>query len=112
VSAQFAVSFERVIWFLRLAVLGGPAVAFLVTISICRALRVGEVERRRDGAETGEVVRLPSGGYVERHRPGAGSGGAEATADPHRVDPGERDRPALGRDLAAVTNAPQGAPRE
>ena len=68
-ATQFAVSFEGVIITLRAVVLAGPVLAYLLAVGICRALRVAENERRRHGRETGVIVRLPSGAYVELSEP-------------------------------------------
>ena len=68
-ATQFAVSFEGVILTLRTVVLAGPVIAYLLAVGICRALRTVETERGRHGIETGAIVRLPSGGYVELSEP-------------------------------------------
>ncbi len=68
-ATQFAVSFEGVILTLRGVVLAGPVIAYLLAVGICRALRAAETERQRHGVETGAIVRLPSGGYVELSEP-------------------------------------------
>ena len=49
--------------------LAGPVIAYLLAVGICRALRAAETERQRHGVETGAIVRLPSGGYVELSEP-------------------------------------------
>jgi ubiquinol-cytochrome c reductase cytochrome b subunit len=58
-----------VTWFFRIAVLAGPALAFLITRAICHAL----ADRRRDeelhGRETGRIVRNAHGGYDEIREP-------------------------------------------
>jgi ubiquinol-cytochrome c reductase cytochrome b subunit len=58
-----------VTWFFRIAVLAGPALAFLITRAICHAL----ADRRRDeelhGRETGRIVMNPQGGYTEIREP-------------------------------------------
>ena len=68
-ATEFAVSFESVLWVLRAVVLAGPVVAYLLAVGVCRALRTTETERGRHGIETGAIVRLPSGGYVELSEP-------------------------------------------
>jgi ubiquinol-cytochrome c reductase cytochrome b subunit len=58
-----------VTWTFRVLVLAGPALAFLLTRVICRAL----ADRRRDeelhGRETGRIVMNPQGGYAEIREP-------------------------------------------
>jgi quinol---cytochrome-c reductase cytochrome b subunit len=68
-ATEFRVSFEGVIWVLRAVLLVGPLVAFLGAGTVCRTLRAAEADRRQHGAETGQVVQLPSGGFVEVHAP-------------------------------------------
>lgn len=68
-STQFAVSFEGVILTLRAVVLAGPVLAYLLAVGICRAIRTAETERQGHGVETGAIIRLPSGGYVELSEP-------------------------------------------
>lgn len=68
-ATQFAVSFEGVIWTLRGVVVLGPLLAFAITRTVCRTLHTQESDRREHGAESGTIVQLPSGGFVELHRP-------------------------------------------
>src|SRR6478609_12219796 len=69
VATQFHVSLNSVTYFLRVAVFVGPVIAFLITKRICVALQRADHERLLHGAESGVIVRSPSGGYHERHRP-------------------------------------------
>ena len=66
-ATEFAVSFEGVVRVLRVLVLVGPVVALVVARTACRALRAYEVERQQHGAESGQLVQLPSGGYEVTH---------------------------------------------
>jgi ubiquinol-cytochrome c reductase cytochrome b subunit len=67
IATQFRVSFEGVIWFLRTVVLLGPPMACLLTRQICYTLQFQDRERLLHGAESGRIVQLPNGGYVEPH---------------------------------------------
>ncbi len=69
VATQFHVSLNSVTYFMRVAVFVGPVLAFLITKRICVALQRVDHERLLHGAESGVIVRSPSGGYHERHRP-------------------------------------------
>jgi ubiquinol-cytochrome c reductase cytochrome b subunit len=69
VATQFHVSLNSVTYFLRVAVFVGPVIAFLITKRICVARQRVDHERLLHGAESGVIVRSPSGGYHERHRP-------------------------------------------
>jgi ubiquinol-cytochrome c reductase cytochrome b subunit len=68
-ATQLHVSFEGVIWVLRVVVVLGPLVAYALARSVCATLRAAETERLEHGAETGLIVSSPSGGYTELHRP-------------------------------------------
>jgi quinol---cytochrome-c reductase cytochrome b subunit len=69
IATQFDVSLNAVTYFLRVAVFVGPVIAFLITKRVCVALQRVDHERLLHGAESGVIVRSPSGGYHERHRP-------------------------------------------
>ena len=69
VATQFHVSLNSVTYFMRVFVFVGPVLAFLITKRICIALQRVDHERLLHGAESGVIVRSPSGGYHERHRP-------------------------------------------
>ena len=75
-------SLNAVTYFMRVAVFVGPVLAFLLTKRICIGLQRADAERLLHGAETGVIVRDPSGGYSERHR--ADHAGRGVHADPAR----------------------------
>ena len=66
-ATQFHLSFEGVIRILRVILVVGPLLAFMVARAVCLALQAGEREQQQHGAESGRIVRLPSGGYVDVH---------------------------------------------
>lgn len=66
---QFGVSFEGVIGFLQAALVLGPVVAFVLTRRACEVLQEHDRELARHGVKTGQILRLPDGGYVEVHWP-------------------------------------------
>jgi len=68
-ATQFAVSFEGVIWVLRVVVLVGPFVAFAIARTACWTLLAHDAERQQHGAESGLISQLASGGFVELHQP-------------------------------------------
>jgi ubiquinol-cytochrome c reductase cytochrome b subunit len=53
----------------RYAVFIGPVVAYFVTKRICLGLQRKDNERLVHGYETGIIRQLPSGAYIEVHRP-------------------------------------------
>ncbi|MGV9422712.1 cytochrome bc1 complex cytochrome b subunit [Streptomyces sp. NPDC003656] len=77
IAQSFRVSVNALTWILRVALVVGPVLAFLVTRSVCRALLDAEREELAQGTESGEVRQGLTGGYesghrpVERFRPGA-----------------------------------------
>ena len=113
VATQFRVAFEDVVGVLRAVVLLGPVVAFVVARQVCATLRAAERDRHAHGAESGQVVQLPGGGFRERHaapgptaQPVLGPAGTrraaarrpEATGAPGAAEPGARpDLAASGR---------------
>ncbi|GAA1758949.1 cytochrome bc1 complex cytochrome b subunit [Agromyces humatus] len=68
ISTHFSVSFEGVIGVLQAMVVFGPAVGFFIAKRVCLALQRKDAELLLHGYETGRIVRLPGGEYVEVHR--------------------------------------------
>ena len=58
-----------VTWIFRVLVLAGPALAFLLTRVICRALAARRRDEEMHGRETGRIVMNPQGGYTELREP-------------------------------------------
>jgi ubiquinol-cytochrome c reductase cytochrome b subunit len=76
-ATQFSLSVESVVTAYQVLVVIGPILAFSVTRRVCIALQKKDREILLHGYETGRIVRLPGGEYVEIH---------------HDVDPAERWR--------------------
>ena len=89
-ATHFHLSINQITDVLRVAVLGGPVLAFVVTRRICVALQRHDDERLLHGRETGVVVRSAEGGYAEKHLP---------------LDPATAYRLAAGARLGAVSAA-------
>jgi len=68
-SAAFHVSLETIILTLQITLVIGPMVAFEITRRVCLALQRKDRELALHGYETGRIVRLPGGEYVEVHQP-------------------------------------------
>lgn len=68
-SLALKVSFESVIVALQISLLLGPPIAFEVTRRVCLGLQRKDREIALHGYETGRIVRLPHGEYVEVHQP-------------------------------------------
>lgn len=69
IATQFRVSFEGVIGVLQATLVLGPALAFVIARRLCLGLQRRDRDLLRHGLETGRIVRLPGGEYVEGHRP-------------------------------------------
>ncbi|MDP3207779.1 MAG: ubiquinol-cytochrome c reductase cytochrome b subunit, partial [Rhodoglobus sp.] len=67
IATHFRLSIEGVILALQLATVFGPLVAFFITKRVCLALQRKDREIALHGFESGRVVRLPGGEYIEVH---------------------------------------------
>jgi ubiquinol-cytochrome c reductase cytochrome b subunit len=73
VATHFGLSVESVVVFLQVALLIGPVVAFVLTQRVAIGLQRKDHDILAHGFETGRIVRLPGGEYVEIHQPVAAS---------------------------------------
>jgi ubiquinol-cytochrome c reductase cytochrome b subunit len=96
IATTFRVSVEAVVLAFQAFVLVAPAAGFFIARSICLALVRKDTESLAHGFETGRIVRLPGGEYIEVHRP---------------LDPAERARLAPARRLPAIEPVPDRAGR-
>jgi ubiquinol-cytochrome c reductase cytochrome b subunit len=64
-------SLEGVVLGFQVLAIAGPAVAYAVTRRICLDLQQKDRDIAEHGYETGRIVRLPGGEYVEVHAPAA-----------------------------------------
>jgi ubiquinol-cytochrome c reductase cytochrome b subunit len=62
---HFHLDLFTVTWAFRVAVFGGPVLAFALTRWICLSLRGREREEAEHGQETGRIVMSPDGGFSE-----------------------------------------------
>nr|WP_246150181.1 cytochrome b N-terminal domain-containing protein [Agromyces intestinalis] len=69
IATHFHVGLEATIWMFRVLVVAGPLVGFEVARRVCIALQRKDEELLLHGYETGRIVRLPGGEYVEVHAP-------------------------------------------
>ena len=69
IALTFNMSINTLIWFLRIAVIVLPPIAFLVTRRICIALQRRDREKLLHGYESGRILRLPHGEFIEVHEP-------------------------------------------
>lgn len=123
IGTAFHLSFESIIVFLRCAVLVGPLLAFEVTRRVCMGLQRRDREIASHGHETGRIVRLADGGYIEVLSPATSAeaavlGTVPAPARDVRPDeggeltPAQRLRGSLARGFAEGHVRPVSGPPE
>lgn len=107
IATHFSIGLETTIHFFQAALLVGPVLAFVVTGRIAIALQRKDRNLLLHGYETGRIVRLPGGEYVEVHAPLTSHerwrlieandllAASEKVAPTGRRMPGERVRAAL-----------------
>jgi ubiquinol-cytochrome c reductase cytochrome b subunit len=69
IATTFDLSINQMMWFSRIGVLVLPPIAFIVTKRLCLSLQRADRELVLHGRETGRLVRLPHGEFVEIHEP-------------------------------------------
>lgn len=69
IATHFKVTMEGVIHTLQFVVIVGPFLAFFITKRVCIALQKKDREIALHGYESGRIVRLPGGEYIEVHQP-------------------------------------------
>jgi ubiquinol-cytochrome c reductase cytochrome b subunit len=69
IATHFMVTMEGVIHTLQALLILGPILAYFVTKRICIALQKKDREIALHGYESGRIVRLPGGEYIEVHQP-------------------------------------------
>ena len=77
IADHLQVSLYAVTWFFRVAVLAGPALAFVLTQRLCLGLTRRDREEAEHGRETGRIVMSPAGGYREIREPARAPGPAQ-----------------------------------
>jgi len=68
-ATHFRLTIEGVTHALQALLILGPIIAYLVTKRVCLALQKKDREIALHGYESGRIVRLPGGEYVEVHQP-------------------------------------------
>jgi len=68
IATHFRLTIEAVITVLQVLIFVGPIVAYFVTKRICVGLQKKDREIALHGYESGRIVRLPGGEYVEVHQ--------------------------------------------
>ena len=69
IATHFDSSINDIMWFARIGIVVLPIVTFFVTKRICLSLQRADRDLVLHGRETGRLVRLPHGEFVEVHEP-------------------------------------------
>jgi ubiquinol-cytochrome c reductase cytochrome b subunit len=68
-AVLFHLSVNTLIHVFQVLLILGPPAALLITRRICLGLQDRDTQIALHGIETGQITRLPDGGYIEKHRP-------------------------------------------
>ncbi|UNX53420.1 cytochrome bc complex cytochrome b subunit [Georgenia sp. TF02-10] len=68
-ATHFDLSINDITWTFRVLFFVGPVIAFIVTKRLCLSLQRRDRELALHGHETGRVVQLPNGAFMEVHKP-------------------------------------------
>jgi ubiquinol-cytochrome c reductase cytochrome b subunit len=69
IATHFDLTINQIMWFTRIGVIVIPPLVFVITKRICLSLQRADREKVLHGRETGRLVRMPSGEFVEVHEP-------------------------------------------
>lgn len=69
IATHFSLSINQITWMSRIGVLVLPPLAFVITKRLCLSLQRADRELVLHGKETGRLVLLPHGEFVEVHQP-------------------------------------------
>ncbi|MEY2769136.1 MAG: hypothetical protein RL359_772 [Actinomycetota bacterium] len=69
IAVTFDLSINQIMWFSRIAIFVLPPIAFVITKRICLSLQRADRELVLHGRETGRLVMMPHGEFVEVHEP-------------------------------------------
>jgi len=69
IATNFKLSLNQVLTSMQILLFVGPVVAFIVTKRVCLSLQRKDQAIVLHGRETGRIIRLPHGEYVEVHEP-------------------------------------------
>ncbi|MDD2817589.1 MAG: ubiquinol-cytochrome c reductase cytochrome b subunit [Candidatus Nanopelagicales bacterium] len=69
IASAFNMSFNSIIWALRISYFVLPPLMFVLTRRICLGLQRRDREKLLHGYEAGRILRLPHGEFIEAHEP-------------------------------------------
>jgi ubiquinol-cytochrome c reductase cytochrome b subunit len=68
-ATSFSLSINTITWTLRALIFIVPPLAFIITKRICLGLQRRDQDKLLHGYETGQILRLPHGEFIEIHAP-------------------------------------------
>lgn len=69
IASQFNLSINAITWAVRIGIIIVPPIVFVITKRICLSLQRSDREKLLHGRETGTIMRLPHGEFIEVHAP-------------------------------------------
>jgi ubiquinol-cytochrome c reductase cytochrome b subunit len=69
IATHFSLSINQITWISRIGLVVFPPLAFVITKRFCLSLQRADRDLVLHGRETGRLVRLPHGEFVEVHEP-------------------------------------------
>ncbi len=69
IATHFSLTINQIMWFSRIGVLVLPPIAFVITKRLCLSLQRADRDLVLHGTETGRLLLLPHGEFVEVHEP-------------------------------------------
>ncbi len=84
IAKFFDLSINSITWFLRFAIFIVPPLVFVATKRICLGLQRRDRDKLLHGMETGNILRLPHGEFIEIHAPISDEEKAVLMAKPQR----------------------------
>jgi ubiquinol-cytochrome c reductase cytochrome b subunit len=69
IATTFDLTINQIMWFSRIGIFVLPPIAFVVTKRLCLSLQRADRELVLHGRETGRLVMMPHGEFVEVHEP-------------------------------------------
>jgi len=69
IATTFHLTINQIMWFSRIAIFALPPIAFVITKRLCLSLQRADRELVLHGRETGRLVMMPHGEFVEVHEP-------------------------------------------
>ncbi len=85
IASFFDMSINSITWFLRFAIFIVPPLVFVATKRICLGLQRRDRDKLLHGMETGNILRLPHGEFIEVHAPISDEEKAVLMAKPERA---------------------------